>query len=113
MSDEGKLAMVKSVHTVIWAVFAGFVVGIPVFAAMGDMRTAFIFWSVIMVESVVLAFNGWHCPITDIAARYTQDRRPNFDIYLPEWLAEHNVRIFGSLYVAGSLFAAWRMFSGR
>lgn len=113
MSDEGKLAMVKTVHTAIWAVMAGCVLGIPVFAAMGDMRTAFILWFVIVVESVVLAFNGWHCPITDIAARYTQDRRPNFDIYLPEWLAEYNVKIFGSLYVAGSLFAAWRMFSGR
>jgi hypothetical protein len=33
--------------------------------------------------------------------RYTSDRRDNFDIYLPEWLARHNQRIFGTLYVAG------------
>jgi hypothetical protein len=27
------------------------------------------------------------CPLTGIAARYTDDRRDNFDIYLPPWLA--------------------------
>jgi hypothetical protein len=38
----------------------------------------------------VLWLNGWRCPLTDVAARYTDDRRANFDIYLPEWLARYN-----------------------
>jgi hypothetical protein len=33
--------------------------------------------------------------------RTRNDRRANFDIYLPEWLARHNQRIFGSLYAIG------------
>ena len=45
------------------------------------------------------------CPLTSIAARYTDDRRANFDIYLPEWLARHNKAVFGALYVAGILVA--------
>ena len=40
------------------------------------------------------------CPLTDLAARYTDDRRANFDIYLPLWLAANNKRIFGSVFVA-------------
>lgn len=44
---------------------------------------------------------GVRCPLTDVAARYTEDRRDNFDIYLPEFLARHNKLIFGVLYVAG------------
>jgi hypothetical protein len=49
----------------------------------------------------VLAVNRWRCPLTPIAARYTEDRRANFDIYLPEWLARYNKEIFGTLYLAG------------
>jgi hypothetical protein len=44
-----------------------------------------------------------HCPLTAVAARYTAERRPNFDIYLPAWLARHNILIFSTLYAAGLL----------
>ena len=52
-------------------------------------------------EVVVLWLNRWNCPLTAVAARYTDDGRANFDIYLPEWLARYNKQIFGALYVAG------------
>jgi hypothetical protein len=51
----------------------------------------------------VLALNGGRCPLTDLAAKFTDDRAPNFDIYLPSWVAEHNKVIFGVLFVAGEL----------
>jgi hypothetical protein len=41
---------------------------------------------------------------TAVAARYTDDRRANFDIYLPEWLARQNKEIFGPLYAAGVVY---------
>jgi hypothetical protein len=33
--------------------------------------------------------------LTNVAARYTNDRRDNFDIVLPLWLARYNKIIFG------------------
>ena len=30
-------------------------------------------------------------------AKYTPDRRANFDIYLPEWLARNNIKGFSLL----------------
>ena len=57
--------------------------------------------AVVFLEVLVLVVNSWRCPLTDIAARYTDDRRDNFDIYLPEWLARHNKVIFGLLYLFG------------
>ena len=57
-----------------------------------------------VVEVAVLAANGLRCPLTDVAARYTDDRRDYFDIYLPLWLARHNKALFGSLFVLGMLF---------
>ena len=63
----------------------------------------------VSLEVLVLAANGWRCPLTPVAARYTDERRDNFDIYLPMWLARHNKTIFGALYVGGILFtlALW------
>jgi len=65
---------------------------------------------VTFMEVVVLAANRMRCPLTDVAARYTADRRDNFDIYLPLWLAHYNKIIFGSLFVAGLLITIvrWR-----
>jgi hypothetical protein len=56
---------------------------------------------VVSVEVLVLAVNGWRCPMTSMAGRFTDERRENFDIYLPVWLATHNQLIFGTFYVAG------------
>jgi len=58
----------------------------------------------------VLLANRLRCPLTNIAARYTDDRRDNFDIYLPLWVARYNKHIFGTLFVAGVLFTIvlWR-----
>ncbi len=67
-----------------------------------------------MAEILVLVFNRWRCPLTAIAARHTSDRRANFDIYLPEWLARHNKGVFGSLFGLGLLYtlARWRGWLG-
>ena len=63
----------------------------------------------VLIEVVVPAVNGWRCHLTSVAACYTEDRRGNFDIYLPEWLARHNKLIFGALCVAGiaTTLARW------
>jgi hypothetical protein len=50
------------------------------------------------------------CPLTPLAARYTDDRSDNFDIYLPLWLARYNKQIFGPLFLVATLFAIlWRL----
>jgi hypothetical protein len=92
------------VHSVVWAVFAGCIIAIPIFAVMQRVRVAAVLIAVVFQEVVVLAVNGGRCPLTDVAGRYTEDRRDNFDIYLPLWIARHNKVIFGILYVGGILF---------
>jgi len=99
------LAMVKAAHTIVWAVFAGCILALPVASWLDEHRIAGWLAAIVAGEVAVLVFNKWRCPLTSVAARYTSDRRPNFDIYLPEWLAEHNKHIFGALYVAGVVFA--------
>ena len=104
----GALKSIKVVHTIVWAFFASCIFAISAFAWRGDYTRAAWFIGIVFVEVVVLALNRMRCPLTPLAARYTQDRRDNFDIYLPEWLARHNKLIFGALYVAGILFTLIR-----
>ena len=96
-----RLVMIKVAHTLVWVIFASCIFAIPVCAWRGKYRAAAILIGVVMAEVVVLVVNRWSCPLTNVAARYTDDRRDNFDIYLPEWIARHNKTIFGSIYVAG------------
>jgi hypothetical protein len=105
MTNSLRLTVIKVVHTVAWAVFAACIVAIPIASLMSEHGIAAWLAGIVFCEVVVLAFNRWSCPLTSIAARHTEDRRPNFDIYLPQWLARYNKQIFGPLYVAGMLFA--------
>ncbi|MFI5166755.1 MAG: hypothetical protein ACHQQS_09070 [Thermoanaerobaculales bacterium] len=107
-SQERSLRAIKLVHTIVWAFFAGSIFVIPIFAWLGQFRTALAFIGIVFVEVLVLVVNGWRCPLTGVAARYTADRRDNFDIYLPAWLARHNKVIFGFLYVLGIAFTVAR-----
>ncbi len=106
------LRAVKLLHTLVWACFAGCIVAIPICAWAGRLVTAAALIAVVFVEVLVLAFNGMSCPMTRVAAEFTDDRRDNFDIYLPEWLARHNKLIFGLLYVAGIVVTILRWNSG-
>lgn len=102
------LVAVKLLHTAIWALFAACIVAIPIAAAQRRFQWAAALTAVVLVECAVLAANRGRCPLTDLAARYTGERRDNFDIYLPLWLARYNKHIFGPLFLGGALFALAR-----
>jgi hypothetical protein len=108
LAAAASLRWVKLVHTIIWAFFAGCILAIPVLAWQELFFPAALLISAVMVEVFVLLANGWSCPLTGVAARYTEDRQDNFDIYLPVWLARYNKQIFGWLFVAGLLLTLVR-----
>jgi hypothetical protein len=102
------LMAIRTVHTVVWAFFAGCIIAIPLAAWLDEYQAAAWFAAAVFVEVLILVCNRLRCPLTSMAARYTIDRRENFDIYLPLWLAKYNKLVFGSLYVAGVAFAIVR-----
>ena len=106
------LGWIRLLHTVIWAVFAGSILAIPVVTAAGDLRLGLWLSLFVGVEVAVLLVNGMRCPLTDLAARYADDRPDGFDIYLPPWLARNNKLIFGTLWVAAELFLVERWLAG-
>lgn len=114
MSASSQLRTIRLLHTIIWAILATCILAIPAFGWVGMYRQVLWLSAIVFLEILVLTMNGWQCPLTSVAARCTDDRRDNFDIYLPEWLARHNKVIFGSLFVAGevAVLVRWRGWIG-
>ncbi|MBL8534072.1 MAG: hypothetical protein JNL33_09510 [Betaproteobacteria bacterium] len=106
MKEGTALVAIKALHTVVWAFFVACILGAPIAVALGHLHIATLLVALVTFEALVLVLNRWSCPLTGIASRYTPDRRENFDIYLPRWLAKHNKRIFTPLYVAGAMYTA-------
>lgn len=99
------LRAIKVLHTLVWALFAGCIVAMPIASALGNHRLAAWLGAAVCFEIAVLLVNRMACPLTGVAARYTDDRRANFDIYLPEWLARYNMQVFGTLFAAGAVYS--------
>lgn len=108
------LRTIKAIHTAIWAILAVCILAIPALGWAEMYRQVVWLTGIVLVEILVLVLNGWECPLTGVAARHTDDRRDNFDIYLPAWLARYNKAIFGSLFVAGQVIVVlrWRGWIG-
>jgi len=103
------LIAVKFLHTVVWALLAGFILALPLLAIRRRFGWALILSTMILIECGVLAWNGGRCPLTDVAARFTDNRAANFDIYLPLWLARYNKTIFGTIFLMNEtvVLACW------
>jgi hypothetical protein len=103
---------IKLLHTVAWLFFVGCILAIPLTGTKGEFRWAAALSGAVLIECAILSFNHGHCPLTDLARRYTDERADNFDIYLPLWLARHNKTIFGTLFLFVELYvlALWIAF---
>ncbi len=108
LQRSSALRAIKILHTIVWALLAACIVGIPVASWKGRHGLAAGLVLIVLLEVVVLLIFRWRCPLTLIAERYTADRRANFDIYLPDWLARHNKTVFGVIFLLGVVYAGVR-----
>ena len=108
-----KLVTIKLLRTAVWVFFVGCILAIPAAGAKGELRRAATFSAAVLIECAILACNRGRCPLTDLASRYTDERRDNFDIYLPLWLARNNKAIFGTLFVLSDLYVLARWVASR
>ena len=108
MTPDVSLRVIKVLHTIVWAFFVACIIAIPILGFIRRYSLAAVFTGVVLIEVLILVANRLRCPLTGIAARYTTDRRDNFDIYLPIWVARHNKVIFGLLFLGGVLLTLAR-----
>ena len=71
-ADRHALRRIKWLHTLVWAVFAGCIMAMPFASWSGRHRVAAALAALVLVEVLVLAMNGWRCPLTAVEAKYTE-----------------------------------------
>lgn len=104
-----RLFFIKLIHTLVWAFIASCVLFVLVAGISGAInRYVYISIGVVFLEMAILLIFKWRCPLTIVAETYTQDRRANFDIFIPEFLARHNKSIFSVIFVIGLILIMLR-----
>jgi hypothetical protein len=106
-----KLLIIKLVHSLIWAFFVTVIFYI-VYSGITDSVTIYTWIGIglILSEGLVLLMFKMYCPLTVLARNYSDSKKDNFDIFLPNWLAKHNKVIFTSIFIVGLLFVLFRAF---
>lgn len=112
MREPGPLIFWKVLHTIVWAFMVGCILFVFYSGITGSITTlTWVAAALVLIEAGVLLVNGWVCPITPIARKYSDSEKDNFDIYLPNWLARHNKAIFTVIFSLGLILVLIRNFN--
>lgn len=104
------LTLIKVLHTLIWAFFV-VVIGYVLYSGIAGRITTYTWIGIglVVLEGAVLwRFNG-ACPLTRWARKYSDSKKDNFDIYLPNILARYNQHIFTTLFFVGVVLVCYRV----
>ena len=110
MDNSEKLFAIKLVHTLIWLFFV-IVIFYILYSGITDRITSLTWIAIglVIVEGIVLLLCNMFCPLTIVARKYSNSKKDNFDIFLPNWLARHNKLIFTTIYLIGVLIVLIRV----
>tara|TARA_R110002167_G_scaffold147028_1_gene338987 strand:+ start:2800 stop:3147 length:348 start_codon:yes stop_codon:yes gene_type:complete len=110
MNPSEKLLAIKSVHTLIWLFFV-IVIFYILYSGIFN-KINFYTWiaiGLVIVEGIVLVIFKMFCPLTLMARKYSDSKKDNFDIFLPNWLAKYNKIIFTIIYLIGVIIVLFRV----
>ncbi len=109
MNKENKLLTIKLIHTLIWVILVA-VIGYIVYSGVMDTITTYTWVGIglIITEGLVLFLFKMSCPLTVVARNFSDSKKDNFDIFLPNWLAKYNKLIFTSFFVVGLIIVVYR-----
>ncbi|MUP40947.1 hypothetical protein FLP08_00030 [Gramella aestuarii] len=110
MNNQGKLLVIKLIHTIIWMFFV-LVIFYILYSGVFNQITTLTWIGIGMVigEGIVLWIFNKFCPLTLIARKYSDSLKDNFDIFLPNWLAKYNKLIFTSIFLVGIILVILRL----
>ncbi|MGM0391382.1 MAG: hypothetical protein ACQEQB_06520 [Bacteroidota bacterium] len=102
IEKDKRLMAIKLLHTLVWLFFV-FIIFYIVYSGITNQITFFTWIAIGLVvgEGLVLLIFKMFCPLTLIARKYSNSKKENFDIFLPNWLAKYNKLIFTSIFIFG------------
>jgi hypothetical protein len=89
------LLFIKIIHTAVWLFFN--CVLIYLFYAVITNKIDKWVWiglGFFVLEGITLMLFKMMCPLTILARKYSDSSKDNFDIFIPNWLAKNNKRIY-------------------
>jgi len=109
MKDSLSLAIVRTIHTVIYVVMACSTF-ILLYAGITASYGPWLYVALVLLvlESIVFAGNGMRCPLTKVAVKYGAKKGYAFDTFLPERFTRYTFRFFGTVMFAGLILLAAR-----
>ena len=110
MTENVKLQLIKTIHTIIW-VFFNVVIFYLLYAVVVDKidKWVWICLGLILLEGIILIVFKKMCPITLIARKFSNSQQDNFDIYLPNWLAKYNKEIYSIIVLIAIVILVYRL----
>ena len=111
MNKANTLFAIKLIHTLIWIFFVSVIFYI-LYSGVTNTITNYTWIGIglIIGEGLILLLFKMSCPLPVVARRYSDSRKDNFDIFLPNWLAKHNKLIFTSIFLIGLFTVMFRTF---
>ena len=112
MTENSKLTLVKTIHTMIW-LFFNVVIFYLLYAVIANKIDKWIWICIgsIALEGIILIIFKKVCPVTLIARKYSNSQKDNFDIYLPNWLARYNKEIYSIIVLIAIVILVYRLFT--
>lgn len=110
MTDAGRLAVVRTIHTLIYLVMTAATL-VLLYAGVTGARGPWL-WAalaLLAVETVVFVAAGMKCPLTAVAVKYGAGQDGLFDTWLPERFTRHTLKIFAPLMTLGLALVAVRL----
>ncbi len=103
------LLAIKLLHTLVWAFFV-IIIFYVVYSGLSNQVTIYTWIAIglVVLEGITLAVFKMFCPLTLIARKYSDSKKDNFDIFLPNWLAKYNKIIFTSIFMFGLIMVLFR-----
>jgi hypothetical protein len=106
---KSTLIFIKIIHSAIWLLFVTIIAFVIYCGITGNIDIyTWIAICLVVFEGVVLLVFKNKCPLTIVARRYSNSKQDNFDIFLPNWLAKYNKRIFTTIFIGGLIVVLLR-----
>ena len=95
-----KLFWIKMFHTLIWLFFVTVIFYVLFSGITGKINDyTWVGIGLVFGEGIVLLAFKMFCPLTLLARKYSDSKKDNFDIFLPNWLAKNNKVIFTTIFL--------------
>ncbi len=107
-----RLTAIKILHTAVWLFFN--VVIFYLFYAVVTNKIGKLVWiglGLFVLEGITLLLFKMMCPLTIMARKYSDSKKDNFDIFLPNWLAKNNKLMYTSFLGIILIILAYRLIS--